>query len=333
MSTTLSAPLALAAPAVGVVLAAARRAWAHAPTVALVGAVVALGEVVAVALGALPPWGDGLTLLHASTVLGKLAAVGCDEDVRVRRGDRAPAATPRRGGSLAVRGARAVLWVLIYPGLSPRRAFEPDPRADRRRGVVRTALGLAEVASAFVVAAVAARLGWLDGPAHVAAAARAASFLAFLDGVFRASSGVVAACGLVAERFSRAPWASADLSDLWARRWNLFVARTLAEDVYAPVRRRAGRRAAGLATFLVSGVFHEVLFGLPAGGVVSGRWLAFFLAHGAAVAVEGAFPARTAAGRALRRGLGWAFFAATAPLFFGGPYPVVVPFEALRAAF
>ena len=50
-------------------------------------------------------------------------------------------------------------------------------------------------------------------------------------------------------------------------------------------------------------------------------------------AVEGALPARSAAGRALRRGLGWAFFAATAPLFFGGPYPVVVPFEALRAAF
>lgn len=303
----------LAVPALLAVLAAAARAWPRgATTAALVGALVACAEVVVVALGALPPWGGGLALLHASTVLGKLAAAG--------REDGAP------------RGARAVLWTLLYPGLAPRLAFARDPRERRGAGVRRAAGGLAEVAAAFGLAALFDRLGAFDGPAHVAAVARAASFLAFLDGVFRASSGVLASCGLVAERFARAPWAAADLSDLWARRWNLFVARTLAAEVYGPVRRRAGRVVGGLATFLVSGAFHEVLFGLPAGGVLTGRWTAFFLAHGAAVTLEGAVPARSPSGRAVRRVLAWAFFLGTAPLFFGGPYALVAPFEDLLAS-
>lgn len=64
------------------------------------------------------------------------------------------------------------------------------------------------------------------------------------------------------------PYLSSSLQDFWGRRWNLMVTRILRPTVYDPIRRVctgiAGPRWAQLvglwATFVVSGLMHEVMF-------------------------------------------------------------------------
>jgi Membrane bound O-acyl transferase family len=50
---------------------------------------------------------------------------------------------------------------------------------------------------------------------------------------------------------------SASFSDFWSRRWNITVHTTLKRGVFLPVRRYFSKYVALVATFLVSGLFHE----------------------------------------------------------------------------
>ncbi|KAJ4812340.1 MBOAT (membrane bound O-acyl transferase) family protein [Rhynchospora pubera] len=83
------------------------------------------------------------------------------------------------------------------------------------------------------------------------------------------------------------PYFSSSLCDFWGRRWNLMVSAILRPSVYIPVRSCTGRAAAVIATFIVSGIMHELMFYyitlLPPNGVV----LLFFILHGICTAVEG----------------------------------------------
>lgn len=84
-----------------------------------------------------------------------------------------------------------------------------------------------------------------------------------------------------------APYLSTSLQDFWGRRWNLMVTGILRPSVYDPVRRRWGRAAAVMATFLVSGVMHELMFYYITSALPTGEVSCFFVLHGACTAVEG----------------------------------------------
>lgn len=83
------------------------------------------------------------------------------------------------------------------------------------------------------------------------------------------------------------PYFSSSLHDFWGRRWNLMVSAILRPSVYDPVRSCMGRPAAVIATFVVSGIMHELMFYyitlLPPNSEV----LLFFILHGICTAVEG----------------------------------------------
>jgi hypothetical protein len=303
--------IALLVAAVLAILAAGLRAFGKRPAFTVGGVAVALADVGFGAFAGVPPWMRGIALLHAATLLGKIAALG-----------RARIVPP---------GLAGWAYLLVYPCLDPAVAFDRDPVPDRRAGLISLALGIAECAAACVSATIAERAGLLAGPAHEAAWARAVSFVLLLDGTFRWTGGALRAVGLRSEVLSRSPWFFADLGDFWARRWNRFVGKSLALEVYAPVRRRAGRVAAVVATFLVSGVVHEALFTLamPDGSAHAGRFTLFFVAQGAGVLASNAIPDETRVGRGARRALGWAVLLAAAPWFFGGAYPIVAPLEGL----
>lgn len=76
------------------------------------------------------------------------------------------------------------------------------------------------------------------------------------------------ALGMDLELPSDDPYFSTSLRDFWGRRWNLMVTNLLRHTVYIPVRTGSndvlGRRWASLpgviASFLVSGLMHELLF-------------------------------------------------------------------------
>ena len=295
---------ALLAAAALATLAAGLRAARHGRALATAGVLATLAAFAAGAfLAAPPPPRTGL-LVFAGTLLAKLAALG--------------------RGPHGLGFARGLAYLLAFPGLTPGLAFVRDARARRGAGLASLATGLAEAGAGIAAAALADRVGVLAAGPFPAAAARMLALLLVLDGTFRLTRGALVACGLASEVLSRAPWAAADLADFWGRRWNLLVARTLAADVYGPVRAVGGRAAGVLGAFLVSGVYHEALFALPTGGPV-GAPTAFFLLHG--LAVLGTRGPALRRRPALARAIAWAVFLATAPLFFGGAYPAAAPLE------
>ncbi|PKU78329.1 probable long-chain-alcohol O-fatty-acyltransferase 5 [Dendrobium catenatum] len=93
--------------------------------------------------------------------------------------------------------------------------------------------------------------------------------------------------GLDLEPQFNAPYLSTSLQDFWGRRWNLMVTAILRPSVYGPVRARWGAPAGVVATFLVSGVMHELMFYYITSAPPTGEVSCFFLLHGVCTAVEG----------------------------------------------
>jgi hypothetical protein len=103
----------------------------------------------------------------------------------------------------------------------------------------------------------------------------------------------------------RNPLASRSLSEFWSRRWNVGFSEMISVAVHRPVRRYAGGTAGLLASFLASGLLHELAISLP---VRAGFGLPtlYFLLHGVLVGLERRFP--RVASRA------WTLFWLIAPL-------------------
>uniref|UniRef100_A0ACD5TTA1 Uncharacterized protein n=1 Tax=Avena sativa TaxID=4498 RepID=A0ACD5TTA1_AVESA len=82
------------------------------------------------------------------------------------------------------------------------------------------------------------------------------------------------------------PYLASSLRDFWGRRWNLMVPAILRPSVYGPVRSRFGEAAGVLASFLVSGLMHELIFYYMMWQPPSGDVAAFFVLHGACSVAE-----------------------------------------------
>ncbi|KAK3032458.1 hypothetical protein RJ639_037271 [Escallonia herrerae] len=127
-----------------------------------------------------------------------------------------------------------------------------------------------------------------------------------IDILIAFSNAIVRALvGLELEPPSNEPYLSTSLQDFWGRRWNLMVTNILRHTVYKPVRSTlvafvgndpAALLAAVLATFLVSGLMHELLFYNVTRAAPSWEMTWFFVIHGMCVAVEAAAK-RALAGR------------------------------------
>ncbi|KAL6646713.1 hypothetical protein ACP70R_015407 [Stipagrostis hirtigluma subsp. patula] len=117
------------------------------------------------------------------------------------------------------------------------------------------------------------------------------------------------------------PYLSASLQDFWGRRWNLMASAVLRPAVYGPVRARLGAAAGVLATFLVSGLMHEVVAYYLTFRAPTGQIAAFFLLHGVAVCAEKWCARRCAARppRVVATPLVWGFVAGTAFWLFLPP--------------
>jgi Membrane bound O-acyl transferase family len=83
----------------------------------------------------------------------------------------------------------------------------------------------------------------------------------------------------------RNPLASRSLSEFWSRRWNVGFSEMIAVTVHRPVRRHAGETTALFASFLASGLLHEIAISVPVGAGY-GLPTLYFLLHGALVGVE-----------------------------------------------
>ncbi|PSR85275.1 Long-chain-alcohol O-fatty-acyltransferase [Actinidia chinensis var. chinensis] len=113
--------------------------------------------------------------------------------------------------------------------------------------------------------------------------------------LFSFSNGVVQALvGLELEPPSDEPYLSTSLQDFWGKRWNLTVTNTLRHTVFEPVRAATvavvGHTWAPLlgvlASFVVSGLMHELLFFYVTRVSPSWEMTGFFVVHGVCVVAE-----------------------------------------------
>lgn len=91
--------------------------------------------------------------------------------------------------------------------------------------------------------------------------------------------------GATTDRLMRDPLRATTLTDFWSGRWNAGFSEMTALLIYRPLRRPLGDPAALLASFLASGLLHELAISVPAGAGY-GLPTLYFLLHGALTIAE-----------------------------------------------
>lgn len=152
-------------------------------------------------------------------------------------------------------------------------------------------------------------------------------------GLFDLLSLLWRTAGVDARPIMRAPINATSLAEFWSERWNLAFRDLAHVYVFRPLAPRLGVRGATLATFVVSGLIHDFVISIPAGGGY-GLPTLYFVLQGCGVCFE-----RTRIARRLGLGrgeIGWLYCLALitlpAGLLFHRPFIdyVVLPMLALN---
>jgi predicted DCC family thiol-disulfide oxidoreductase YuxK len=228
----------------------------------------------------LPPW------VFMWTMAGALYA-GC-KWLSYRHALDAGSATSR---------TRVILYLFAWPGMDAE-AFLARPYCERASGwewiaaSLKTALGAALiwVGARAVLPAYPALAGWLGMVGLV---------LTLHFGTFHLLSLIWRGAGVDAMPVMRNPLESTSLADFWGRRWNTAFHELATRFTFRPLRARVGSSIAALIVFLLSGVIHELVISLPAGGGY-GLPTGYFIVQGLGIAGE-----RSCHGRRLGLGRGW----------------------------
>lgn len=167
----------------------------------------------------------------------------------------------------------SVGYLIAWPGMNPR-AFGPVRQARSEewvRAIVKLVLGLTLLFGVGRLVPNPLLRAWVGGIGLV---------LVLHFGVFH-----LLALAWRVEPVMRSPMQGTSLGDFWGRRWNLAFHELAVRLVYEPVRRRLGRTTAVMATFLASGLVHDLVISVPAHGGY-GLPTLYFLLQGAGTIAE-----------------------------------------------
>lgn len=210
---------------------------------------------------------------------------------------------------------RQLGYLLLWPGMDAaafldrtRRADPPAPQ-DWMLGTANLLLGVALVFG--VARLVPPELPYLTGWIGMLGIVLALHFGAFalLSCAFRAG-------GITAQPIMNWPLRARTLAEFWGRRWNLAFRDLTHRFLFRPLRRRLGPRGALIAGFTASGLVHDLVISLPAGGGFGGPTI-YFVVQGVALAQ-----------RRTSRAWMFAVLLVPLPLLFHAPFVlrVIVPF-------
>jgi alginate O-acetyltransferase complex protein AlgI len=104
-------------------------------------------------------------------------------------------------------------------------------------------------------------------------------------GVFNLLAGAWRLAGVDCRALFRAPLASKSLAEFWARRWNLGFTEMTSLAIFRPLKRLLGDRGAAFASFLFSGLLHELAISVPVKAGF-GLPLLYFALHAFATTIE-----------------------------------------------
>ena len=149
-------------------------------------------------------------------------------------------------------------------------------------------------------------------------------------GVFHLLSWFFRSLGVEATPLMIWPIAATSVAEFWGRRWNTAFRDLTHQFLFQPLTRKFGPKTAMAAGFLFSGLVHDIVISLPAGGGYGGPTV-FFLIQLVAVFIERSrFGKKSGLGTGVR---GWFFTALVlllpAVLLFHPPFVlnVVIPFS------
>jgi len=216
--------------------------------------------------------------------------------------------------------ARHAGYFLAWPGMDAE-AFLEGRTYDQMpaRGEWSVAW-LKTCAGAFAVCG-AAQFATAGGPACWIGIAGIVLVLHF--GIFHLLSCIWRRAGVDAAPIMDRPLAATSLNDFWARRWNTAYRDLVHRYIFRPLSRWLGPTLAMVIGFAVSGMVHELVITVPAGGGYGGP-TAFFLLQASAVLLE-----RSPAGRRLGLGRGMAGRSFTAAALML-PLPLLCPSSFLQ---
>lgn len=194
-------------------------------------------------------------------------------------------AEARADGGTRLRVGRWLGFVAAWPGMQPRPFADPDrPALAGARDLV--ALGFRRLGAGVMLVAIARGIWLATGSALLATVPLLPGLSLILHfGLFNILAGAWRFGGVNLHPLFRAPLLSKSLTEFWGRRWNLAFSEMTAIAVYRPLAARFGNRPALAASFLFSGLLHELAISVPVRAGF-GLPLLYFLLHGGLMMVE-----------------------------------------------
>jgi hypothetical protein len=180
--------------------------------------------------------------------------------------------------------ARFLTYFFLWPGMNPTPFYPAVPPTPAE--LVTTPREWA-VAGAKTAAGLAALI--LLGPLVDSHSPIAAGWIGMIglilllhSGLFHLAALAWRHAGVAAEPIMDNPLRATSLSDFWGRRWNRAFRDLVDPLVFRPLVRRYGPRVASWGVFLFSGLVHDLVITLPAGGGY-GRPTLYFLLQAAVI--------------------------------------------------
>ena len=207
--------------------------------------------------------------------------------------------------------ARVGFYFLGWPGMDARGFLAgPPPPAPSARGWVgpalKTALGAALLWGVARGAGGGLLTGWIGMTGII--------FLLHF-GSFDVLAWFWRRRGIDAAPLMRAPILAASLGEFWGRRWNSAFRDLVFGAGFAPLKRRFRVRVGTLLIFGFSGLVHDLVISLPAGGGY-GLPTAYFTLQGAGLLAEHARGSALAGWRGRWQGRVWTWLIVAGPAFW-----------------
>jgi hypothetical protein len=209
----------------------------------------------------------------------------------------------------------AVAYLLLWPGMNPVEFFD-------RKQCERNQSGLWGILSALcgttllwlIIPALGSIPNLLKGTLGLAGFA-----LLFHFGLFAVAAAYHQSRGRAVTPLMRAPWRASSVSDFWANRWNTAFNQLIEFCGGRAATRRFGGTATLFLAFLASGLIHELMISVPAGGGYGGPTI-YFLVQAVGISVEKRYRGFLKRNRALARICAWAIIIIPVPLLFHAPF-------------
>jgi hypothetical protein len=194
---------------------------------------------------------------------------------------------------------RALGYLFAWPGMDAHAFLSQshDPPAPTSR-FEWTMAGL-KILLGFVLTWVVARLAWPEKPLVAGWVGMIGAIFILHFGIFHLLSLAWRRSGINAVPLMRNPMRATSLGEFWGRRWNTGFHELASRFTFTPLRPSLGVIGAMLTTFLASGLIHELVISVPAGGGY-GLPTGYFVLQGVGVVGE-----RSRLGQLVGLGRGW----------------------------